>query len=123
MKRLVLVVEDEAPLRSIYEKVLGTAGYKVMQAADGEEALALLSQMEPEIVILDMLLPKIDGARVLEYMRTAPHLQHTGVVIATAHNRFRAQRNLAPNDLFLLKPIRPYELLQATEQVLTLHSG
>ena len=57
MKRLVLVVEDEAPLRSIYEKVLGTAGYKVMQAADGEESLTLRSQMVPDIVILDMLLP------------------------------------------------------------------
>ena len=116
ISRLVLVVEDEPALRTIYEQILGSAGYEVLQAADGEEALAILADTAPEIVVLDMLLPKVDGGRVLEYMRSAPHLNHTGIVIATAHDRFRHAENVSVNDRFLLKPIRPQELLNAASQ-------
>lgn len=118
MTNLALIVEDEAALRVIYDAVLQNLGFEVMQAADGEEAIQLLEQSTPSIVFLDILLPKVDGSQVFDYIQSSPHLQHTATVVVTAHSRYQHMIALAANDMFLLKPVRPRDIQSAVQQAL-----
>ncbi len=118
MSHLALVVEDEAALRMIYETVLRELGFDVIQAVDGEEAIDTLMHATPSVVLLDVLLPKVDGNQVLNYIQAAPHLRDTVTVIVTAHSRFQSMMGLAAKDVFLLKPVRPRDIQSAVQRVL-----
>jgi two-component system alkaline phosphatase synthesis response regulator PhoP len=118
MSHLALIVEDETALRMIYETVLRELGFDVIQAADGEEAINILMYDTPNVVFLDILLPKVDGGQVLQFIQATPRLRDTATVIVTAHSRFQTIMSLAANDQFLLKPVRPRDIQFAVRQVL-----
>jgi CheY-like chemotaxis protein len=61
----VLVIEDSKLLRAMIQRLLGKAGYSVVSAADGEEGLRIVRDQKPDLVLLDMLLPKLGGEEVL----------------------------------------------------------
>ena len=71
-KKRILVVEDEKPLRDLYVQILVNEGYDVDQAKDGEEALASLSHGGYDLVLLDIVLPKMDGVAILKQLRASP---------------------------------------------------
>ena len=78
----ILLVEDEAYLRDIYREILGAAGYIVDEAEDGEEALDALEQGGYDLVLLDIMLPKLDGIEVLRRLKEInPTLPNGPVVI------------------------------------------
>ena len=118
MSSVALIVEDELPLRTIYETVLSGMGFEVMQADDGVAALDILQTVSPSIIFLDMLLPRLDGAEVLDHIQSMPHLREVPVVVLTAHNRFQNLIQLTTRDMFLLKPVRPRDIHSAVEHVL-----
>lgn len=118
MPHLALIVEDEAALRDIYKLILLNCGFQVLEAGDGEEALALLQTHRPDIIFLDMLLPKLNGVAILHEVHTMPHLRHTRIVIISAHNRFTKSEYLKPDDIFLLKPVRPDDIRHIVNQFL-----
>ncbi len=118
MSTIALIVEDEAPLRLFYETILDDMGYSVIQTSDGEEALAVLQQTVPGIILLDMLLPRVDGVTVLEHIQANPCLQNIPIVVLTAHSRFESVVDLSAVDSFLLKPVRPDEIRTAVQHVL-----
>ncbi|MAS36843.1 MAG: hypothetical protein CL610_22755 [Anaerolineaceae bacterium] len=118
MKQLALIIEDEAPLRVIYEMVLAELGFDVIQAVDGEEAMRVLAEQTPNVVVLDILLPKIDGGHILQYIQSSPHLQQTPIIVVTAHRHFETLITLATHDLFLLKPVRPRDIQLAVQRAL-----
>jgi CheY-like chemotaxis protein len=66
-ERTVLIVEDERILREAYRKILSQEGFRVLVAADGEEALAALDDVSPNLILLDMLMPHMDGLSFLEH--------------------------------------------------------
>ncbi|MDO8648410.1 MAG: response regulator [Candidatus Peregrinibacteria bacterium] len=66
MKRSILIAEDDAMLRGLYAKKFSYAGYEIRTAADGEEALKMLSEQKPDLFICDIRMPKVDGFGVLE---------------------------------------------------------
>jgi DNA-binding response OmpR family regulator len=70
--RTILLVEDSRYLRVMNERALVGAGYRVMTACDGEEALRLAAESMPDLVLLDMLLPKLSGPEVLRSRRANP---------------------------------------------------
>lgn len=108
-----LIVEDDAPTRFIYARVLRDAGFDVLEAADGAQALQILEREVPDIVFLDMLLPRIPGATLLNFLYTSPqHCEHTVAVVISAHQRFR-DALARPHDRFLLKPVYPRQLRAA----------
>jgi len=117
MEPLALVVEDEKPLRIIYEMVLKSIGFKILHAADGQQAIDVLQETTPSIVFLDMLLPRVNGTTVLDYLHSTPHLKNTRIVIVTAHNRFNHSGLLRSQDEFLLKPIHPHDLRDAAQRI------
>ena len=70
MQRLILVVEDEKPILDILKYNLEKEGYKVATAANGEEAVIMAKQVNPDLILLDVMLPKKDGFEVCKTVRT-----------------------------------------------------
>jgi CheY-like chemotaxis protein len=79
----VLVVEDSKLLRTNSERVLKKAGYLVVTASDGMEALTVARESRPDLILLDMMLPKLDGPSVLQAVKTDPLTAGIPVVVVT----------------------------------------
>ncbi|MBI3231799.1 MAG: response regulator [Candidatus Doudnabacteria bacterium] len=82
-KKVLVVVEDDGLLRKIIYDKLRTMGYEVFQAEDGQEAINAILDKKPDLVLLDLLIPKVDGFVVLEKIRTYPDksVANTPVVV------------------------------------------
>ena len=80
----ILLVEDSRFLRIANERVLSKAGYQVITAADGEEALSLATSMVPDLILLDMLLPKLAGPQVLQAIRKDPRTASIPVIVLSS---------------------------------------
>ena len=77
----ILLIEDSRLLRKAAERVLLKAGYRVVTAADGEEALRIAFAISPDLILLDMLLPKLSGPEVLRALRKNPGTQRTPIIV------------------------------------------
>jgi DNA-binding response OmpR family regulator len=80
----IMFVEDDNALRSIYKTRLQAEGYTVIPAADGEEALALAKADKPDLVIADIMMPKVSGLEMLDIMRNTRGLEDVKVIMLTA---------------------------------------
>jgi CheY-like chemotaxis protein len=108
----VLAVDDEPNIRRLIQTHLSRAGYQVLLACDGEEALALARAEQPEIIILDVMMPGMDGFQVLEALKSDPRTSESMVVMLTARSGDDPMRYSlrAGVDLYLTKPFHPEEL-------------
>jgi CheY-like chemotaxis protein len=79
--RSILFVEDDAVVLTTYRNLLQREGYRVESAGDGLEALKALSQATPDLIVLDLMLPKFDGADVLKFIRADPRLKTIPIII------------------------------------------
>jgi CheY-like chemotaxis protein len=79
--KLILLVEDSRFLRMATAKVLEKAGYSVVTASDGEEALTVAAATPPDLILLDMLLPRLSGIEVLRALRKGPMTSRTPIVV------------------------------------------
>ena len=80
----VLIVEDYPNLQMLYKKALEAEGYEVTTARDGEQALAAFDRQEPDLILLDLLLPNKGGLEVLRAIKREPVLAHIQVVVMTS---------------------------------------
>jgi CheY-like chemotaxis protein len=80
----IMLVEDDSNLREIYGERLIAEGYEIVSAGDGEEALALAVREKPDLIIADVMMPKISGFDMLDILRQAPETKDTKVIIMTA---------------------------------------
>lgn len=80
----IMLVEDDNSLREIYEARLTAEGYTVVSAKDGEEALALALKERPELIIADVMMPKVSGFDMLDILRSTPETKNTKIIIMTA---------------------------------------
>jgi putative two-component system response regulator len=108
----VLVVDDEAANIRLLETLLTREGYAVVTASDGEQALAMVASAHPDLVLLDVLMPKLSGYDVCERIKLNPATRLTPVVLITAlHKREHKIRGINSGaDDFLTKPVDPHEL-------------
>jgi len=109
---LVLIVDDDEDLRILASKALTRAGHRVFEAADGEEGLRLIENLHPDLVVLDLSMPGIDGFEVLRRLRAAEATSTLPVIVLTAHGdeeSARASFELGATD-FLAKPFTPPQL-------------
>jgi DNA-binding response OmpR family regulator len=83
-KYKVLVIEDDDSISNVVELNLRLDGYEVYLAADGEEGLSMVEEVEPDLVILDVMMPKIDGWEVLMRLRQQPETRDIPVIMLTA---------------------------------------
>jgi DNA-binding response OmpR family regulator len=80
----LLLVEDDMALRDIYSTRFLAEGYEVVTASDGEQALTVAVKEKPDLILLDIMMPKISGFDVLDILRTTPETKNCKVVIMTA---------------------------------------
>ena len=110
----VLVADDDGALRETLVEILRLSGYRVLQAADGEEALAVLSQESVDVLLLDLQMPGMDGVEVLESLPPPP----PKVILLSAFARY-SREDIARMGLgskvtrALQKPVPPVKLLAA----------
>ncbi|MEM9458329.1 MAG: two-component system response regulator [Myxococcota bacterium] len=109
----ILVVDDEAGVRRVLNRLLSSEGYEVLEAASGQEALELLWTHGADTVLLDVMMPRMDGLEVCRRIRKNSRTAHTPVVFITAavDRQFRRQARKAGADDFLPKPFDEVELL------------
>jgi CheY-like chemotaxis protein len=118
MARLGLVVDDDNPSRKIYGTMLANMGFELLEAMDGVQAVEILQQCAPDVILLDLLLPRMSGVEVLDFIYNTEHLVNTRVIIISAHGAYQHELVLKPGDLFLLKPISVREVREVVQQYL-----
>src|SRR5690242_17504031 len=80
----ILLVEDDFSLRDIYSVQIQAEGHNVVTASDGEEALATAMREHPDLIVLDVMMPKISGFDVLDILRSTPETKNIKVIMMTA---------------------------------------
>jgi two-component system phosphate regulon response regulator PhoB len=83
-KKKILLVEDDAALASVYKTRLETEGFDVRHVDNGEEALPSAIEFRPDLIVLDVMMPKINGFDVLDLLRTTPETMSIRVIMLTA---------------------------------------
>ena len=115
----ILIADDEAPIRLMLRTTLESEGYAICEAADGAEALEMIEREPPDLLILDLNMPRVDGMAVLEQMKAMTGARPR-VVVLTAYGSIatavKATR-LGAED-FLEKPVTPTALREAVHKVL-----
>jgi twitching motility two-component system response regulator PilG len=114
----ILVVEDSAMARKALVKVL--AGYEIVEAADGFEALGKLGEENPDLVLLDLILPKMDGYAVLAAMKKDPNYKNIPVIVLTSRDALfdKLKGKMSGTDEYLTKPIKPMEVIAKVRKYL-----
>jgi CheY-like chemotaxis protein len=102
--RFALVVEDHVDSAIIFSEAVKRAGFDVETIRDGKEALERLAAVEPDVVILDLNLPRVSGIDILRQIRSDPRLVNTRVVVVTAHDEM-VNDIQDQADLVLIKPV------------------
>ena len=117
--KTVLVVEDSPVVQHLIRASLTPLGLAVHQALDGGSGLASAREQRPDLVLLDIGLPILDGWSVLRRIRTDPEIARMSVVIVTAHGQADSKASTDGADGFVTKPFRPQDLRQiVAEQLL-----
>ncbi|HUX67504.1 MAG TPA: response regulator [Terriglobales bacterium] len=118
--KTILVAEDDAASRELLTEILRASGYRVVEAADGAAAVNELEQCRPDLVLVDIQMPKLSGYQVLSHLRTHSSHPATPVVAITAHamRGDREQALEAGFDGYFAKPIEVAELRQRVAELL-----
>ncbi len=118
--RCVLVVDDFDDNREMYAEYLQQAGYHVIQAADGKSAVQLATEARPDLVVMDLSLPVMDGWEATRLLKADPRTRRIPVIALTGHalaGHSQGARD-AGCDEFLTKPCLPRALVDAVERML-----
>jgi two-component system phosphate regulon response regulator PhoB len=113
----VLICDDEPSLRELIRVSL-IGPYRFAEADDGEQSLALARQLRPEVMILDMMMPRRSGLEVLAEIRQDEALSNTAVIVLTAQPGTREEALRQGADLVMVKPFEPEQITAAVEGVL-----
>lgn len=115
--RTILVIEDEETNRTIITRFLGSRGYSMVAAANGREGLYVALQHMPDLILMDMSMPVLDGWSTTAQIKAHPHLMHIPVIAVTAHSLTGdRQRALAAGcDDYLSKPVDLWALLRMVQ--------
>jgi CheY-like chemotaxis protein len=115
MAKRVLVVDDDRVIQQLLEVNLELEGYEVVAtASDGKEALDKIAELRPDLVILDIMMPKMDGLEVCRHLKADPELADIPIVLLSARAQDMDVREGLDigADAYLTKPFDPVELLE-----------
>ena len=114
----VLLVEDDPALRRYLEVVLQRAGYAVLTAADGLEAMRFLLTAHVDVIVTDALMPNLDGYELCRFVRNSDHLAHLPIILLSALDPRNTTDESEQVNAFLAKPVSPEDLLAILLDVL-----
>ncbi len=119
MDKTILIVDDEMPTRTLLRIMLQGAGYTTHEAEDGEEALEAVAQYRPDVILLDVMMPRLDGFAVCTRLRAAKETVDLPVIMLSADtNSATAHKGMEVGaTMFLTKPVPRDKLLQILEDV------
>lgn len=115
----VLVVDDTPFNRQLLRRLLDRIGHVTLEAADGQAALEVVKVERPDLVILDLTMPRLDGLRACQALRSDPELAGTRVLVLTGRDQpdDRAAARDAGADAYLVKPFSSLALLDAVKRL------
>ena len=129
----IVVIEDEPDVQLYLQTILEDAGFEVMTAGDGEAGLKLIKEQKPDLISLDLVLPKMSGRKVLAALKKDEALSQIPVLIVTAHadddlgnegvkpaleSILKPPTSNQDTGKYLHKPIKPLEYIQCIEEIL-----
>ena len=124
--KCILCVEDEPEMIDLMRLILGRRGFEVKGATGGVEGLKMIRQEAPDLVLLDLMMPDMDGWEVYQQMKADEKTKNIPVIVVTA----KAQSidkvlglHIAKVDDYITKPFGPQDLLESVEKVIARHSG
>jgi len=122
MAKTILIIEDEVNLSELLKFRLEVNGYLVETAFDGEEGMSKIGTTKPDLVILDIMMPKVDGYEVLRRVKADPKTKNIPIIVLTARsqNKDMDQAKALNADSFISKPFEPKDLLKEIEKLLKL---
>lgn len=120
MKKKILIVDDEKDIRSLIEKILGNISYEVSQAKDGQEMFNLLEKNKPDLILLDVMMPGVNGYEICHLLKRNPDTASIPVVLLTVLSGPQdASKGMAMGAAaYLTKPFDPDDLGQEIEHIL-----
>ncbi|MFZ0841578.1 MAG: response regulator [Xanthobacteraceae bacterium] len=120
MSRCILVVEDQLDNRQILRDFLGNAGYELLEAENGVEALNLVAQRRPDLILMDIQLPIMDGYEATRRLKTDPATKSIPIIVVTSYalSGDEAKAREAGCDAYVSKPYSPRQLLGKVREFL-----
>ena len=117
----VLVAEDNAVNRELIRELLELRGYTVLEACDGQEALGIIERAQPDLLLLDIGMPVLDGFAVVRRIRESPRIARLPIVAVTAYAMQGDRERILDSgfDGYLSKPINPSSLTGELDRLLT----
>ncbi len=121
MKEKILIVEDNPQNMRLMEMTLRAKNYTLLKATDGEEALDMARRERPDLIIMDIRLPRMSGLEVTRKLRENPAFSHTPIIGVTAHVMKGDREKVleAGCDMYLSKPINTRELPEVVAEMLS----
>jgi DNA-binding response OmpR family regulator len=118
LRPLVLVVEDHDDTRALYKYVLELRGYQVIEAAAGDEAVQVAADRRPDLIVMDTVLPRVDGLTATRLMREEAWLHDVPIIFISGHGQpeFRIAALAAGGNDYLVKPVSINELESAVKR-------
>jgi CheY-like chemotaxis protein len=117
-RKTVLLVEDNEDNLVVYRTILEHVGYRVIEARDGEEGVARAQQDLPDLILMDISIPKIDGWEATQRLKADPGTDGIPIIALTAHalEEDRQKALQAGCDGYLAKPVEPRRVVQEVER-------
>jgi two-component system alkaline phosphatase synthesis response regulator PhoP len=120
VKQKILIVDDEPDILELVEYNLKKEGYQVFTASNGQEGIALAKKVHPDLIVLDIMMPKMDGIEACRLMRAIPEFKSTFMVFLTARSEEYSEIagfNVGADD-YIAKPIKPRALVSRINAIL-----
>jgi CheY-like chemotaxis protein len=121
----ILIADDEQTIIMIVKKVLETSGFEVLVAEDGVQALELIFKEKPDLVLADLMMPKMSGYRLIETLRENVETKRLPVIILTAKAwKEDLEKGIRCGaDAFITKPFDPFDLVERVKRILEEKEG
>ena len=114
----VLVVDDEFGVAEVLQSILEDEGYRVGTAINGKQALARLTELTPDLIMLDYMMPIMDGTQTLAAIRANATFSKTPVIMMSSLEEVSVRETCTDYDAFLRKPFRALAVLKLVQQLL-----
>jgi two-component system chemotaxis response regulator CheY len=114
----ILVVEDTAEIREVWRRILTAAGFEVRQAGDGADGVRQAREHKPDLILMDITLPVLDGISAVRQLKADSETAHVPVIFVSGDAFAARHARAAGGEAFLSKPVRAAELLGAIRRTL-----